>query len=81
MTTPFFVDALKSPPAQAEEDSLTLSRKFGREPPASPPKNLGQAATTQLSESTSGPQIGTPEGQVARGVSPMDDDPPAIWAA
>ena len=70
LTTPFFVDALKSPSAQAAEDSLTLSRKVGQEPPVAPRKISGTTVTTHLGECvpTSGPQIRTPEGQVARRV-------------
>ena len=49
LTTPFFVDPLETPSAQAEDDSPTLSRRIGQEPPAASrhrQKNSGSAATT-----------------------------------
>lgn len=74
LTTPFVLGPLKSPSVQAKESSLTSSRKVDLEPPAAPRKYYGAAATTRLGECvpTSGPQAGTPEGQVA-------SEPLAIW--
>ena len=48
LPTPFFVDALETPPAQTDNDSPTLSRRTGQELPVASrnrQKNSGTAAT------------------------------------
>ena len=80
LTTPFFVDPLETPSAQAEDDSPTLSRRTGQEPPAASrnrQKNSRAAATTVLGECVPTSGLGPQAGQVARRVLRTKSGPPS----
>ena len=79
LTTPFFVDPLETPSVQAD-DSPTLSRRTGQEPPAASrngQKKSGAAATTVPGECVPTSDLGRQAGQVARRVPLTKSGPPS----